>query len=68
MHRRDRLKTAYIDDCIELLRDGALAPKVIRYRPGGFDPTEIERRKLCAETLAYFEKVAPLVRAMEELA
>lgn len=67
MHRRERLKTAYVDNCIELLREGPLSPTLIRYRPGGIDPTEAERRRLCAETLAYFEAIAPIVRAIDGL-
>lgn len=67
MSRRQRMKTAYIDDCIGLLKKGAFSPIVIRFKPGGFDPTEADRRQLCAETLAYLEDIAPIVRALEDL-
>lgn len=62
----DRRQSLIIDDCIDLLKDGPLCPSVLKYKPGGFDPEDQRRRQLCADTLAFFEEVAPFVRVMAE--
>jgi hypothetical protein len=50
------------------MRNGALCPGVIRFKPGGFDPGDVHRRQVCADALSTFEKIAPIVRAMSERA
>lgn len=70
--RRERTKRKdrtglLIDEVVETLRDGALNPNLIRYRPGGFDPTDASRRRTCAEALATVERIAPLAHAIADL-
>lgn len=61
---RDRIATTIFDDCVDTLSRPGLCPSVIRFKPGGFDPSDAQVRALCAETRLLFERIAPLVAVL----
>lgn len=63
---RDRQRSSIIDDCLTLFDDPRLCPDVRRLTPARRDEIERQHRELCAETLALFETIAPLVRIMAD--
>lgn len=64
LSRHRRAKTEYIDDCLALLDDPSLNPKIMRLSGADTRLAEAQHRKLCEETRALFESMEPVVRAL----
>lgn len=63
----DRINVDFVDECLALFDDPRLSPVVTKIGSAN-DDLEAERRRLCAETLEYFEAIRALVHNLSERA
>lgn len=56
-----RIDADFVDECIAFFNDPRLSPVVTKLGHAN-DEHEADRRRLCAETLEYFEAIRALVK------
>lgn len=63
--RRQRTRTAYIDDCLSILDLQDLNPKIRKFTTSGIvRARDVKKVRLCEETRAIYEAIAPVVREL----
>lgn len=67
MPRDRRLRSTYLDDCFAILDLRELNPKLRRFTASGIVRLkDAKRARLCEETRAIYEAIAPVVRELTE--